>query len=106
MPTSIEDFATGLDKQGVPGDWIELLGYLFREVLDGRNAHLANGVQRALGREPKDFADYVRDAARHRRLEFGRRPGVGTRRGPGAGWAPSPCGHVLRRQRSQVGNST
>jgi hypothetical protein len=32
-------------------------------VLDGRNAHLADGVQRALGREPKDFADYARDAA-------------------------------------------
>ena len=42
---------------------VELLTYLFGEVLDGRNAHLADGVQRALGREPKDFADYARDAA-------------------------------------------
>jgi hypothetical protein len=32
-------------------------------VLDGRNAQLADGVQRALGRKPKDFADYARDAA-------------------------------------------
>jgi hypothetical protein len=24
---------------------------------------LADGVQRALGREPRDFSDYVRDAA-------------------------------------------
>jgi uncharacterized protein YbjT (DUF2867 family) len=63
VPMSIEDFATGLDEQGVPGEWIELLVYLFQEVLDGRNAHLADGVQRALGREPKDFADYARDAA-------------------------------------------
>jgi uncharacterized protein YbjT (DUF2867 family) len=62
-PVSIEDFATGLDDQGVPGEWIELLVYLFQEVLDGRNAHLADGVQRALGREPKDFTDYARDAA-------------------------------------------
>ena len=37
--------------------------YLFTEVLDGRNARLADGVQRALGREPRDFADYARDAA-------------------------------------------
>lgn len=63
LPVSIEDFATGLDEQGVPGDWIELLVYLFGEVLDGRNAHLADGVQRALGREPKDFADYARETA-------------------------------------------
>jgi hypothetical protein len=32
-------------------------------ITDGRNAHLADGVQRALGREPRDFADYARAAA-------------------------------------------
>ena len=32
-------------------------------VLDGRNACLADGVPRALGREPRDFADFARDAA-------------------------------------------
>ena len=37
--------------------------YLFTEVLDGRNAHLAEGIQRALGREPRDFKDYARDTA-------------------------------------------
>jgi hypothetical protein len=42
---------------------VDLLTYLFSEVLDGRNARLADGVQRALGREPRDFADYARDAA-------------------------------------------
>jgi uncharacterized protein YbjT (DUF2867 family) len=63
VPVSVEAFAATLEEQAVPGDWIELLVYLFQEVLDGRNAHLADGVQRALGREPKDFADYARDAA-------------------------------------------
>jgi uncharacterized protein YbjT (DUF2867 family) len=63
VPVSIEDFAAGLEEQAVPDEWIELLVYLFQEVLDGRNAHLAEGVQRALGREPKDFAEYARDAA-------------------------------------------
>jgi uncharacterized protein YbjT (DUF2867 family) len=62
-PVSIEDFAAGLEEQAVPGEWIELLVYLFEEVLDGRNAHLADGVQRALGREPRDFADYAGNAA-------------------------------------------
>ena len=63
VPVSIEDFAAALDEQSVPDDWIKLLVYLFQEVLDGRNAHLADGVQRALGREPRDFADYAREAA-------------------------------------------
>jgi uncharacterized protein YbjT (DUF2867 family) len=63
VPASIEDFAAALDEQAVPGEWIELLVYLFQEVLDGRNAHLADGVQRAVGREPRDFADYARDTA-------------------------------------------
>ncbi|MEO1086473.1 MAG: NmrA family transcriptional regulator, partial [Acidobacteriota bacterium] len=35
--------------------------YLFSQVLDGRNAYVADGVERALGRPAKDFADYARD---------------------------------------------
>jgi uncharacterized protein YbjT (DUF2867 family) len=62
-PVSIEDYAATAAEQGVSGDVIELLTYLFAEVLDGRNAHLADGVRRALGREPRDFGDYARDAA-------------------------------------------
>jgi hypothetical protein len=42
---------------------IDMLTYLFSEVLDGRNAHLTDGVQRALGREPRDFSEFARDAA-------------------------------------------
>ena len=34
-----------------------------RETLDGRNALLGDGVQRALGRGPRSFADYCRSAA-------------------------------------------
>ena len=61
--TSIDEFAAAAAAQGVPPEFVELLTYLFSEVLDGRNAHLADGVQRALGREPRDFRDYARDAA-------------------------------------------
>jgi uncharacterized protein YbjT (DUF2867 family) len=60
---SIEDYASAAIRQGVPPDVVESLAYLFTEVLDGRNAHLADGVTRALGRAPKDFADYARDTA-------------------------------------------
>lgn len=41
---------------------VALLAYLTTEVLDGRNAHLADGVQRALGRAPRDVTAFVRDA--------------------------------------------
>jgi uncharacterized protein YbjT (DUF2867 family) len=58
-----EEFAAMLAEQNTPADFVELLLYLFTTVLDGRNASLADGVQRALGRAPKDFADYARDAA-------------------------------------------
>jgi uncharacterized protein YbjT (DUF2867 family) len=63
VPVSTQEYAAAAAEQGVPGDVIDLLNYLYGEVLDGRNAHLADGVQRALGREPRDFADYARDAA-------------------------------------------
>src|SRR5262245_58944041 len=63
VPISIQEYAAAAAEQGVPGEVIDLLTYLFGEVLDGRNAHLADGVQRALGREPRDFADYALDAA-------------------------------------------
>jgi len=63
LPVSIDEFAAQATAQGVPGDVVALLRYLFGEVLDGRNSHTTDGVQRALGRAPKDFSDFARDAA-------------------------------------------
>ena len=48
---------------GCAGRFIWLVNYLFTTVLDGRNAHLTDGVRRALGRQPRDFADYARETA-------------------------------------------
>ena len=42
---------------------VELLTYLFDEVVDGRNARTTDGVRQALGREPRDFAEYAAAAA-------------------------------------------
>ena len=56
-------FIEELIKSGAPQDVVWMLDYLFSTVLDGRNAHLSDGVERALGRKPKDFADYARDVA-------------------------------------------
>ncbi|HJT96481.1 MAG TPA: NAD(P)H-binding protein [Mycobacterium sp.] len=58
----IDDYVAMLAEYGTPQDFIWLLNHLFTEVL-GSKAQLADGVQRALGREPKDFADYARETA-------------------------------------------
>ncbi|MCI0781767.1 MAG: NAD(P)H-binding protein [Chloroflexi bacterium] len=63
VPVSMKQFTSLLTEQDVPADLVWLLTYLLTEVLDGRNAHLTDGIQRALGREPRDFSDYARDAA-------------------------------------------
>ena len=46
-----------------PVEFVELFMYLLTEVLDGRNAHVTDGVERALGRPPRDFSAFVRDVA-------------------------------------------
>ena len=58
-----EAFTDGLRQSGAPEEMVWLLGYLFSTVLDGRNASVCDGVQRALGREPADFADFARRIA-------------------------------------------
>jgi uncharacterized protein YbjT (DUF2867 family) len=63
LPVSLEEYAALLIENQVPADYVKMLTDVFTEVLDGRNAHLSDGVQRALGRPPRDFADYARDAA-------------------------------------------
>ena len=63
VPVSIEEYAAAARDHGLPEEVVEFLIYLFGEVLDGRNASLTDGVQRALGRGPRDFSRYARDAA-------------------------------------------
>ena len=58
-----EAFMDAVRGAGAPEDTVWMLDYLFCTVLDGRNAQLSDGVQRALGRPPRDFADFARRAA-------------------------------------------
>ena len=58
-----EAFAAGITESGAPDDIAWLLDYLFSTVLDGRNARVCDGVNRALDREPTDFADFARRIA-------------------------------------------
>jgi len=62
VPVSTDEYLEAA-ADFLPADMLWLLRHLFTEVLDGRNVHLTDGVQRALGRPPRDFADYARDAA-------------------------------------------
>jgi uncharacterized protein YbjT (DUF2867 family) len=57
-----EDFAAGM-RPHAPDDVIELMLELFTVVLDGRNSDVAHGVEQALGRPARDFADYARRTA-------------------------------------------
>jgi len=63
VPVTLEQYAAGMAEAGLPEDVADLTTYLFEEVLDGRNESLTDGVQRALGREPRDFAGYARRTA-------------------------------------------
>jgi len=58
-----EVFATAISDAGAPEEIAWLLNYLFDTVLDGRNANVCDGVQRALGRAPTDFAEFARRTA-------------------------------------------
>jgi len=60
---SVDEFVGGLRQEGLPEDFVELLVDLFTRVLDGRNSSVTDGVSSALGREPRDFRDFARDAA-------------------------------------------
>lgn len=59
----MEGYTSPLAQQRAPDGLESRLRYLFTELLDGRNARLCDGVQRALGRRPRDFAAFARDTA-------------------------------------------
>lgn len=55
----MDDYVKYMIEANVPRDYIELIKYLFTEVLDGRNSSLTDGVKRALGRESRSFNFYA-----------------------------------------------
>ncbi|MDW4500606.1 NAD(P)H-binding protein [Sulfitobacter sp. D35] len=65
IPISFEDFHANIAEAG--GTFVaDVFTAIARETLDGRNAATTDGVKRALGRAPRDFADFARTAARSR----------------------------------------
>jgi uncharacterized protein YbjT (DUF2867 family) len=63
VPVSSAEFATYAAELGLSPGLIEALTLLFGWIAEGRNAHLSDGVQRVLGREPRDFTTYAKTAA-------------------------------------------
>ncbi len=63
LPIDHKEFVDGVAASGAPEDVVWIMDYLFSTVLDGRNAHVCDGVQRALGRAPRDFGAFARDVA-------------------------------------------
>lgn len=63
QPIDQATFNQAVQASGAPDGDVWLLNYLFETVLDGRNAHLCDGVQRALGRPARDFAAFCQETA-------------------------------------------
>jgi uncharacterized protein YbjT (DUF2867 family) len=61
-PVSSEVFEEALTGELGP-EMAHMFTELCNEVFDGRNARLSDGVQRALGQQPRDFVDYCRACA-------------------------------------------
>jgi uncharacterized protein YbjT (DUF2867 family) len=63
IPITFEEFHANVAQAG--GSFVaDVFTAIARETLDGRNARTTNGVMQALGRAPRDFADFARNAAR------------------------------------------
>jgi uncharacterized protein YbjT (DUF2867 family) len=63
FPISFDDFHANVAAAG--GEFVaNVFTAIARETLDGRNAHTTDGVMQALGRPPRDFAEFAADAAR------------------------------------------
>ncbi|RWN23252.1 MAG: NmrA family transcriptional regulator [Mesorhizobium sp.] len=60
---SHDEFTAAVAAHELPPEFGWLLNELFTQVLDGRNESLTDGVQRVLGRQPRDFSAYATQTA-------------------------------------------
>lgn len=59
-PVPLEPYLAYLSELGMGEDELWLMRELFTQVLDGRNSYPTHGIEEALGRPPRRFADYVK----------------------------------------------
>jgi uncharacterized protein YbjT (DUF2867 family) len=63
VPISLDGYREVLTTV-MPPDVAAFLCELFAYILDGHNAFIDNDIERVLGRKPRDFTTYARDAAK------------------------------------------
>jgi uncharacterized protein YbjT (DUF2867 family) len=63
VPLTPEAYAKEQRAQGVPEEWVQLSIGLYEQVRSGGLAALGDGVQRSLGRSPRDFSQYAKSTA-------------------------------------------
>ena len=62
VPISFEDFHANVAASG--DEFVaDVFTKIARETLDGRNAFVSDGVERAVGRKPRDFTEFAATAA-------------------------------------------
>lgn len=64
VPLTPEAYVDEQRAQGVPEEWVQLTVGMYDYVRSGGLASVGDGVQRALGRAPRDFSEYADAAAR------------------------------------------
>ncbi|MEV6014494.1 NAD(P)H-binding protein [Streptomyces sp. NPDC051997] len=62
-PVTAREYGDVLTGFGVPAAEAAFLVGVFGTLLDGRNSRLSDGVREILGRAPRDFAAFAREAA-------------------------------------------
>ncbi|RSN71373.1 NAD(P)H-binding protein [Actinomadura sp. WAC 06369] len=62
-PVEVPEFTAMLESLGVPAAFAEMLAGLLTTLRDGDGDRVGDGVRRALGRDPRPFAEYVKEAA-------------------------------------------
>ena len=59
---SVDAMVDALTSAGFERDMVWLMGHLFSEVLDGRNSHTTDTLEKLLGRAPVSFSEYANRA--------------------------------------------
>ncbi|WP_043738886.1 NAD(P)H-binding protein [Nocardia asiatica] len=63
VPISVEDYVGELVRQGLPPADAEAFADVIAPLREGKDEHVSDGVQRALGRPPRTFTEFARSTA-------------------------------------------
>ncbi|MGM1065424.1 NmrA family NAD(P)-binding protein, partial [Saccharothrix sp. Mg75] len=63
VPLSVEDFVAELVEQGLPREDASVFADMVEPLRNNTDAYLSDGVQRALGRPPRTFAEFAKSTA-------------------------------------------